>query len=300
MSLVHAPQRIDRITDMGRTVKNAIGNSVASCIVAKQEVSSIMPGWRCFPTDRIDRLLMPGDVVAPAGFCGGGDAPDVFVLRLPSPQDDALCEHFAIDCSALRRAQAQRYLRPEDRLRCLAAGWLLNHAVRAVAGTGAMEEKNAHGRPLLRNLPHLHVSLSHSGAWVVCALHGAAVGIDVEIEAIAEEGMAKLFMSDRELYQYRALSEVEEKKRFFFSVWTMKEAYLKAVGTGLACPLNLVSLDIGEDTVLVEDTSETYCGIKRLWSCHTATLAGGEARLALCWLSATSNNLMTSGKEEQQ
>ncbi len=223
-------------------------------------------------------------IATPVRFFLGNGAPDLFTLRLPSLNDDALCDCFAADCSPHRSRQAERYRRQEDRLRCLAAGWLLDHAVRLVTGTGAVEEKDAQGKSVLSNLPHLGVSLSHAGAWVVCALHGAAVGIDVEIEAPPEEGMAKLFMSKRELSHYLELPDIEEQIRFFFAVWTMKEAYLKALGTGFSRSPRQVSLDIGEDTVVVEDAPERGCASTRLWRCHTARLPGEAARLSLCWL----------------
>jgi 4'-phosphopantetheinyl transferase len=235
---------------------------------------------------------MPTDVDTPLRAILGEGAPVVFMLRLSSLQNDMLCEWFANDCSPCRFDQAGRYRRQEDRLRCLAAGWLLNHSVTAVTGTGAVEEKDVHGRPMLRNLPHVYVSLSHAGTWIVCALHGAAVGIDVETEAMVDEGMAKLFMSESELHHYRALPELEEQKRFFYSVWTMKEAYLKALGTGFARSPQRISIDIGQDTMLVEDTFVTVCGSAQTWHCYTDMLSGEDARLSLCWLSDTSNHLI--------
>ena len=217
----------------------------------------------------------------------GKQAPAAFLLHLPSLDNDSLCEkfaaEFAADCSPLRRAQAERYFRRDDRLRCLGAGWLLNYAVTLVAGTGAVEVKDANGKPHLQNLPDLQVSLAHAGSWVACALHGAPVGIDVETEVQPDAGMAKIFMSSRELQEYKLLPG-PEKSRSFHDTWCMKEAYLKAIGTGLAGSPDQVSLHIAENSVLVEDASVTAPGTWVSWQSHLAVLPEGNAGLALCWL----------------
>ena len=64
------------------------------------------------------------------------------------------------------------------------------------------------GKPVLRDGQGWHISLAHAGDWAVCALHRAAVGVDIE-----RKGRA-------------AAIPVYE--------WVGIESYLKLTGTGLA------------------------------------------------------------------
>ncbi len=41
-------------------------------------------------------------------------------------------------------------------------------------------ETSREGKPRLSGHPSIHFNLSHSGPWVLCAVHGGPVGIDVE------------------------------------------------------------------------------------------------------------------------
>jgi 4'-phosphopantetheinyl transferase len=213
----------------------------------------------------------------------GDSSPDVFILRLPLDQGGELSGLLASMCSENRRVQADRYRLRDDRIRCLAAGWLLDYAATKITGDGAMELKDALGKPMLKNLPHLQVSLAHSGEWVVCALHNAAVGIDVEIEVDTTEGAAELFMSPKELLTYRTLVDDPARRALFYHIWTMKESYLKAVGAGFARSPHLVDLDIQDNLLRVVDSSEELHPVIDDWSCYCSYLAGDAAKLALCW-----------------
>ena len=92
------------------------------------------------------------------------------------------------------------------------------------------------GRPVLAP-PHHEVrfSLAHSRGVVVCAVAlGASVGVDVEdverpIEALE---LAQRFFCPSEAADLSVLPE-EARRRRFFQLWTLKEACLKALGTGL-------------------------------------------------------------------
>ena len=70
-------------------------------------------------------------------------------------------------------------------------------------------------------------------------LRGAELGVDVEfLKPMPDlEQIAERFFSASERTALRELPE-HQKREGFFNCWTRKEAYLKAVGEGLAAPLN--------------------------------------------------------------
>ena len=78
----------------------------------------------------------------------------------------------------------------------------------------------------------MHYNISHSGDWVVMALSDKAVGIDVERVRSPQYRIAERFFSPTELAALNRL-EGDEKARYFFDLWTLKESYLKLLGKGL-------------------------------------------------------------------
>jgi 4'-phosphopantetheinyl transferase len=99
------------------------------------------------------------------------------------------------------------------------------------------------GKPFLKTGSDgdaVRFNLSHTGELALLAVVRAReVGVDVErIRAVKEHlRLAGRYFAPGEVDAIRALpSEVQYEA--FFNCWTRKEAYIKALGTGLACPLD--------------------------------------------------------------
>jgi len=101
---------------------------------------------------------------------------------------------------------------------------------------------NAHGRPEILDrpagVPDLRFNLSHTEGLIACAVTiGREVGVDVEhIGRRVVHDVAGRYFAPREVTALKALPEAEQA-RVFFDYWTLKEAYIKARGFGLALPL---------------------------------------------------------------
>jgi 4'-phosphopantetheinyl transferase len=92
------------------------------------------------------------------------------------------------------------------------------------------------GKPVLLSHPEIHFNISHSGQWVVVAFSSSQVGVDVEKIRKVNLNIARRFFSEEE---NRALFSLPANKQtdYFFDLWTLKESFLKALGTGLTKPL---------------------------------------------------------------
>lgn len=104
---------------------------------------------------------------------------------------------------------------------------------------------DARGKPALESdLIAPHFNLAHSGDVAVVAIANRELGVDVEeLRPISRaDRLAARFFSDSERRWLSALPE-ECRDRGFLELWTCKEAYLKAVGTGIELPLTLVEVD---------------------------------------------------------
>lgn len=146
--------------------------------------------------------------------------------------------------------RADRFVRPIDRhsfiaargiLRSLLGGYL--HQPPESIEFGYAER----GKPFLAGDSHsLEFNLSHAGGIALYAFaRHRRVGIDVEsFRELDILPLAERFFSDRE---YRQLCNYppEAQPAAFFSLWTAKEALLKATGEGL---LGLSGVEIALDT----------------------------------------------------
>ncbi|WP_348267830.1 4'-phosphopantetheinyl transferase superfamily protein [Edaphobacter paludis] len=108
-------------------------------------------------------------------------------------------------------------------------------------------QTNPYGKPSVNPDCGLRFNLSNSLGLVVCLIaQGAEVGVDAEPIQDAEKvtEYAAEMLSPFELAQLEALSGREKLDRAL-SVWTLKEAYVKARGVGLSLPLNKFSFLFG-------------------------------------------------------
>ena len=108
-------------------------------------------------------------------------------------------------------------------------------------------QSNAYGKPTAEPECGLLFNLSNSPGLVVCLIaHGAEVGVDVEPYERAEKiaGLAPEVFSPLEMAQFEALRGREKLERAL-SLWTLKEAYVKARGMGLSLPMNKASFLFG-------------------------------------------------------
>jgi 4'-phosphopantetheinyl transferase len=146
----------------------------------------------------------------------------------------------------LRRAQ--RYHRPADYHRFLlgrVAQRLVLGAYLGLPPAGLHFEPGANKKPQLRAAPQLHYNVSHAGDWVLLAVAGAEVGVDVE-------RLDTLF-AFQELLDY-SFSPAEKAfierspvpYHAFYQLWTRKEAFVKATGRGIDAEFSQVPALDGE------------------------------------------------------
>lgn len=105
--------------------------------------------------------------------------------------------------------------------------------------------KTVLGKPYLKDWPRIQFNLSHSGAYGVCAVSDAPVGVDVEMIRPLRQDVAKRFFTKVEQGYLSAQPPKE-----FFRLWTRKESFTKAIGKGLTLPMDRFSV---LDDVLYRD-----------------------------------------------
>jgi 4'-phosphopantetheinyl transferase len=146
-------------------------------------------------------------------------------------------------------ARAGLFRLEEDRSRFALGRMLIAATLREVTGKFTPPlglQRTELGRPFLEEPAGLKLSLSHAGEWVCVAIStGGRVGVDVEAVArpIQRESLAKRIFSERDLQAFGQVP-TDEANGAFFRAWTGKEAFLKAVGLGLAGGLKEISVPL--------------------------------------------------------
>ena len=99
----------------------------------------------------------------------------------------------------------------------------------------------AHGRPTVTVATPISFSLSHSGSFAVIAIVEGDARIGVDVEAVRPRGrieaLAARVLNDEEHAAWLRLDDDDARLRSFLRTWTAKEAYLKALGIGIATRL---------------------------------------------------------------
>jgi 4'-phosphopantetheinyl transferase len=107
------------------------------------------------------------------------------------------------------------------------------------------------GKPALARPLGLTFNLSHSGDLALAAFAASGrLGVDLEEHRpeLDRAGLARRFFSPAEADALESLP-LSQQVQAFYAVWTRKEAFLKATGAGLACPLDTfeVTVDPGRE-----------------------------------------------------
>ena len=163
-----------------------------------------------------------------------------------------------------------------DKMRIVCAGYLLQTALTkaGIAPEAQIFAENQWGKPYLKNHKDIHFSLSHSGAWAVCAVSDENVGVDVELPR-CNMAVAKRFFRPEELEGMESLDRYAQSDALN-RLWTAKESFLKMLGKGLTLPLNSFAVRLGEKAELVQDYTdlpyrlhEYQQGLYRICLCTT-------------------------------
>jgi phosphopantetheinyl transferase len=147
------------------------------------------------------------------------------------------------------RIQRDRFRFPEDRRDYAAAHNLLRRSLSKHAPSrhpsGWQFEKNALGKPYIvgsdGEATATEFSLSHTRGFVACAISLARVGIDVE-RARHNIDYQDIAQSNFSYQEIQALEDLPATARMgrVLELWTLKESFLKATGSGLSAGLDSV------------------------------------------------------------
>ncbi len=137
----------------------------------------------------------------------------------------------------------------------LGAELILNSAVKEIFPDMSFPLNIKHGKfgkPFCPELP-VFFSISHSGNFSACAICEEEIGLDIQKPSAYKENLVKhhFTKSEREYIENSV-----NKDKAFIKLWTMKESYIKAIGTGLHTTLE--SFSVWPEAAVNSDSLGTY------------------------------------------
>lgn len=188
-------------------------------------------------------------MTGPSNGCNPEPMVSLWLSSTPTAQPDTLPDW-------LHDHEHQRALgyRRASRADFIHSRWLIRQALARVSGLPAASCWPVPNRPVAScSPPGWSLSLSHSHGLVACAT-SAVDGIGVDIEPVGRHGqwhkVVRRWFTPREQDWLLAADDVDR----FLRCWTLKEAWLKATGRGIAG--NLQTLEIAADGSLRGDRPE--------------------------------------------
>jgi 4'-phosphopantetheinyl transferase len=205
---------------------------------------------------------------------------DIDVWCLPSGSSPEFADRCGVldadDCAAIGRIRDVR-VRHHRRAARIALRLALSHAVAGAVPAHAWRFcRTSYGKPLVApGLPPVHFCTSHTDTLSVVAVSvQTPVGLDAEnILAAVDSNLIEAFCSTRER---RALLRLPpaERRSAFTQLWTLKEAYAKLTGTGLATDFKSVAFQVATSRQFASQSPQHHLGDVSFTSWLTQTPEG--------------------------
>lgn len=108
-----------------------------------------------------------------------------------------------------------------------------------------------YGKPALADYPGIHYNITHADGITACITGKTECGIDAEMVRRYRPNVIRRAFSDAEKKLMDEAAE-EEKNLLFFRLWTLKEAYVKAIGIGVSYPMSTAEFSFDGDEIIAD------------------------------------------------
>ena len=151
-----------------------------------------------------------------------------------------------------RRDRINSFLHIEDALRTLAGEWLTRLVLSEKNHLNLFEirfDYGKSGKPFFNSPLGLHFNISHAEDWAVCAVSAFPVGIDIEMVQPIDLSIARDCFTKKEFETMTSFADRTEQLDYFYTIWTIKESYLKAIGSGFSTSPDSFGADINNNQI---------------------------------------------------
>jgi 4'-phosphopantetheinyl transferase len=165
-----------------------------------------------------------------------------------------------------KRDRINSFHHVEDALRSFAGEWLTRLVLSEKLHLNLFEiliDYTKIGKPFINIPSGLHFNISHSADWSVCAISEFPVGIDIEIIQPIDLSIAKDCFTENEYKTMTGFADKTAQLNYFYHIWTIKESYLKAIGSGFSQAPGSFGTDIYKNQILLTGEFERGYSFKQ-------------------------------------
>lgn len=158
---------------------------------------------------------------------------EVFFSRVSEVNDLQFIDKSYNIVSENCKSKAKCFRFEADKLRTIIGELLARYGICNCFGIDASKlsfNVSEYGKPYIDGIPY-YFNISHSDDYIICGVSDINIGVDIEKMQDIDFGFACDVFSDDEMRRFSSES-VENKKELFFSIWTLKESYVKWLGSG--------------------------------------------------------------------
>ncbi len=140
-----------------------------------------------------------------------------------------------------------------------------------VSSTDVELKKMELGKPYgISGAEHIHASFSHSEDWVVCAL-SLKLDVGIDCEPLNRKVNPRIFDRILDDSEKGILNELNP-----LAIWTMKEAVVKCIGTGIRTSLQKYPITKKENVYSVDMEDHSIKIVPFKWKNHQLSVAWRE------------------------
>lgn len=169
---------------------------------------------------------------------------DVSILR-----NEKLIMEMSQHVSKKRADKIDKYIFIKDKALSLGAELLLIHALKN-RGIDFLNYEVQYGtkqKPYIKGENVPYYNLSHSEDCAICGTSDYEIGVDVEKRDNYQLNIANECYVKRELEYLKKMNDMKSRRDAFFNLWSAKESFIKAVGTGFDLDPKQFSINIDSD-----------------------------------------------------
>lgn len=160
---------------------------------------------------------------------------DVLIYKLHLPEYIELTKDLVHFLNPEERNRAERYYKENDRNRFIICRSILKIVLAAHAKLNVHHiclDYHFNKKPYLASHPKLHFNISHSEDFAVIAISQSKVGIDIEYRT-TDFDFNTLLPDIFDSNEILDIQNAANKEYAFYTSWTRKEAFAKALGKGI-------------------------------------------------------------------
>lgn len=202
---------------------------------------------------------------------------DLYIGDIAALSEEAVFRACYERVDGFRQEKAGRCRNEADKRRSLLAGYLLQTGIKNIksaesglpAGAAPLSlsyVQGENGKPYLADYPDIYFNISHSGSYVICALAGEEIGVDIQEHRRVSGRLGERFFSeaDKELLERYGGEDAGE---LFYRIWAVKEAHMKLTGRGMAEGMDATRVCFGKPDRNYEDGIVKVRGTGK-WDAH--------------------------------